>query len=82
MVSAQVGKGYRMRLKDVNLFSLENRRARGDTIEMFKILMDLTGVNVEDIFVQFTEVRNEGNGIRLGSSDVSQWCEPTSLLAG
>ena len=50
---------YPKRLAELNLYSLERRRLRGDLIEMFKILNGLKGI---DEAALFTRRRNQHRG--------------------
>ena len=45
-------KGYKRRLEDLGLFTLEQRRLRGQLIETFKILRGFSDADANDLFVK------------------------------
>ena len=54
-------KGYARRLEDLGLFTLEQRRMRGQLIETYKILTGISRVNPDDYFTLCTNrTRNHG----------------------
>ena len=55
---------YTDRLKELNLFSLETRRLRGQLIEVFKILRGFDNVDYRCLF-QLSEGRTRNNGYKL-----------------
>jgi len=55
---------YADRLKELNLFSLEARRLRGQLIEVFKILRGFDNVDYRCLF-QLSEGRTRNNGYKL-----------------
>lgn len=55
---------YTDRLKELNLFSLETRRLRGQLIEVFKILRGFDNVDYRRLF-QLSEGRTRNNGFKL-----------------
>jgi len=55
---------YADRLKELNLFSLETRRLRGQLIEVFKILRGFDNVDYRCLF-QLSEGRTRNNGYKL-----------------
>ena len=55
---------YEDRLKELNLFSLETRRLRGQLIEVFKILRGFDNVDYRCLF-QLSEGRTRNNGYKL-----------------
>ena len=56
---------YADRLKELNLFSLEQRRLRGDLIQAFKILKGIDNVDLGDFFDLKKETRTRGHKWRL-----------------
>ena len=65
MIAGQKHKSYEQRLRDLDLFSLQRRRTRGDLIETFKIVKGLSGLKVEDLF-EFAPVRGtRGHSLKL-----------------
>ena len=58
-------KSYHERLKELNLFSLEKRRARGQLIECFKTLNGFNNVDASKIFTVDHSGRTRGNGMKL-----------------
>ena len=61
LVQGMRGKNSEERRKQLGLMTLEERRERGDLIEVFKILRGLTRINPNE----FWEVRDARNGTRL-----------------
>ena len=61
MVQGLKGLNAEERRKRLGLMTLEDRRERGDLIEVYKILKGLTRINPEE----FWEVRRARNGARL-----------------
>ena len=59
------GKPYEERLRVAGLFSLERRRARGDLIEVFKMLRGLDKVKFEDFFEPRNDSRLRGHSVTL-----------------
>ena len=57
-------KSYEERLKELNLFSLEMRRLRGQLIEVFKILRGIDNVDYRNMF-QLNEGRTRNHGWKL-----------------
>ncbi|KAK8372240.1 hypothetical protein O3P69_012017 [Scylla paramamosain] len=55
---------YTDRLSEINLFSLETRRLRGQLIEVFKILRGFDNVDYRCLF-QLSEGRTCNNGYKL-----------------
>ena len=58
------GKNYDERLKEINLTTLEERRNRGDMIEVHKILQKLHSVDLSDLFT-VRHHHNRGSALKL-----------------
>ena len=56
---------YEERLKRLNMFSLKDRRIRGDLIETFKILNNIDKVNHENLFEFAPQSVTRNNGLKL-----------------
>ena len=56
---------YEERLKELNLFSLEKRRLRGDLIEVFKMFQGFDNVNISDYLVVDRESNTRNNGFKI-----------------
>ena len=56
---------YEERLKELNLFSLEKRRLRGDLIEVFKMFQGFDNVNINDYLVVDRESNTRNNGFKI-----------------
>lgn len=54
-------KGYQRRLEDLDLFTLEKRRLRGQLIETFKILNGFNNIDHRNLFT-LSETSNRSNG--------------------
>jgi hypothetical protein len=65
MFSGIKDKPYEERLKELGLWSLEERRNRADLIETFKMMKGLSGVRYEDFFKIDTEQRTRGHSLRI-----------------
>ena len=65
MVAGMRGKPYKQRLDELNLYSLERRRLRGDLIETFKIVKGISGLKFEDFFVKLPQTGTRGHSLRL-----------------
>jgi len=50
MINGMKGKSYEERLQKLNLWSLEERRNRQDSIEVFKICKGLSRMRPEELF--------------------------------
>lgn len=58
-------KSYHERLRDLNLFSLEKRRLRGQLIECFKTLKGFNKVDASKLFTVDMDSRTRSNGLKL-----------------
>lgn len=56
---------YEERLKRLNMFSLKDRRIRGDLIETFKILNNIDKINYENLFEFSPQSVTRNNGLKL-----------------
>ena len=63
---------YEERLRDLGLFSLENRRLKGDLITVCKHLKCGSQVNPGRLFSVASNNRTRGNGRNTGSSTLTQ----------
>ena len=64
MIAGIRHKSYARRLEDLNLFSLEQRRIRGQLIQVFKILKGIDKLDYSRIFSLSNE-STRGNGLKL-----------------
>jgi len=53
MIKEVCGKDYLDKLKELNFWTLEERRNRADLIELFKIYKGFTTVHLESLYVCF-----------------------------
>ena len=58
-------KPYEERIKELGLWSLEERRNRADLIETFKLVKRLSGIRYENFFEIDTESRTRGHSLRI-----------------
>ena len=58
-------KPYEERLNELNLFSLEKRRLRGDLIELFKMFHGFDNVNISDYLTVDRERTTRNNGFKI-----------------
>jgi len=56
---------YEQRLKELKLWSLEDRRIRADLIEVFKITHGLSSLSLDTFFVLDTDSRTRGHPWQL-----------------
>ena len=56
---------YEERLKRLDMFSLKNRRIRGDLIETFKILKNIDHINHEHFFELSSQLLTRNNGLKI-----------------
>uniref|UniRef100_A0A3B3RWV8 Reverse transcriptase domain-containing protein n=1 Tax=Paramormyrops kingsleyae TaxID=1676925 RepID=A0A3B3RWV8_9TELE len=65
MIPGLRGMSYEERLAELNLFSLEQRRLRGDMIQVYKILTGLDAVQPNDYFNISLNTRTRGHKWKL-----------------
>ena len=65
MFPAIKNKPYEERIKELALWSLEERRNRADLIETFKLVKGLSGIRYENFFEIDTESRTRGHSLRI-----------------
>ncbi|KAJ7413868.1 cd99 antigen-like [Pitangus sulphuratus] len=65
MVKGLEGKPYEEQLRSLGLFSLEERRLRGDHIAVFNNLMRGSGGESTNLFALMTSDRTQGNDMKL-----------------
>ena len=65
LVSGLKRLDYETRLKELGMFSLERRYARGDMIEVFKIFKGMDDLNFSDFFELDTDSRTRGHSKKL-----------------
>ena len=58
-------KSYEDRLRELKLPSLENRRLRGQLIEVFKIVNGFDNIKLEDLFERATDNNTRTKGFKL-----------------
>ena len=58
-------KPYGERLKELDMFSLQKRRLRGDMIALFKYLKGCHTEEGQDLFSILPECRARNNGLKL-----------------
>ena len=59
------GLQYEERLKRLDMFSLKDRRIRGDLIETFKILKNIDSLNYDHFFELSSQLLTRNNGLKL-----------------
>ena len=59
------GLSYEERLKRLDMFSLKDRRIRGDLIETFKILKNIDHINHEHFFELSSQLLTRNNGLKI-----------------
>ncbi|MEJ1594469.1 hypothetical protein SMA75_25615, partial [Escherichia coli] len=59
------GLPYEERLKRLDMFSLKDRRIRGDLIQTFKIVKNIDNVNRDNFFELSSQLMTRNNGFKL-----------------
>ena len=65
MVPSLRNKTYGDRLKELNLFSLTQRRLRGDLIQVFKIIKGIDNIDCSKYFTLDLSNYTRGNGCKI-----------------
>ena len=65
MVPSLRNKSYEDRLKELNLFSLTQRRLRGDLIQVFKIIKGIDNIDCSKYFTLDFSNYTRGNGCKI-----------------
>ena len=68
LIKGMKGKNYEQRLQELNLFSLEKRRLRGDLIQTFKILRNLGTVDEEMFSIRANSI-TRGHSLKILKPD-------------
>jgi len=58
---------YTDRLKELNLWSLEERRNRADLIEVFHICHGQSGIECEKLFEKVEDAKTRGHSLKLNN---------------
>ncbi|MBN3299237.1 HARB1 nuclease, partial [Amia calva] len=75
------GMSYLERLRELNLFSLEQRRLLGDLIQVFKIMKGIDHIKPEELFQISRDTRTRGNkGIQNGKQETLLYTESSHNL--
>ena len=78
MVAGLRGKSYQEKLKEVGLTSMEDRRERGDMIQIFMIIHGLDNVEVGTLFQLASDRAREGAVNTRQSSNITRLVEGES----
>lgn len=65
IVEGQKGKSCARKPKDLNLYSTEGHRFRGDVTEIFKLLRGLLGIGPDNMFREAAGVIKQIGGAKL-----------------
>jgi len=80
MIKEVRGKDYLDRLKELNLWTLEERRNRTDLVELFKMYKRFTAIHFESLFT--LDCNNKGTRGHLIGQDVRRMSGNTSFHIG